>query len=321
LSQESKTIRKLAAILVADVVGYSRLIEADEAGTLDVLRQRRKDVLDPTVREHGGRIVKVMGDGVLVEFASAVNAVKAAIALQARMDAANEGLPQARRILLRIGINLGDVIGEGSDIYGEGVNIAARLETLAEPGGLCISAKVHQEVRGRIDVAMTDMGEQALKNIDCPVRVYRLNPSDSGGRPNPVPTSKPSIAVLPFTNMSGDPEQEFFSDGITEDIITELSRFRDLMVIARNSSFAFKGASVSISRVARELGVTYVLEGSVRRSGNRVRITAQLIDAQSGSHIWADRYDREIIDMFAVQDEITQKIVGMLTVGLEDDAL
>jgi TolB-like protein/tetratricopeptide (TPR) repeat protein len=313
--------RRLAAILVADMVGYSRLVEADEAGTLAALKERRKIILEPLVKEHHGRIVKLMGDGVLVEFASAVNAVKAALALQGQMDAANQGLPEARRILLRIGINLGDVIGEGSDIYGEGVNIAARLEMLAEPGGLCISAKVHDEVRGRIDAEMIDMGEQALKNMDRLVRAYRLKPRDSGKRTSPPPPGKPSIAVLPFTNMSGDPEQEFFSDGITEDIITEISRFRDLMVIARNSSFAFKGASVSIAKVARELGVGYVLEGSVRRSGNRVRITAQLIEAQSGGHIWAERYDREIADMFAVQDEITQKIVGMLAVGLEDDAL
>jgi adenylate cyclase len=315
--------RRLAAIVVADVVGYSRLMEADEAGTLRALKERRKSILEPTIRGHGGRLVKVMGDGVLVEFGSAVNAVTAAIALQKKMAGRNEGEPEARRVVLRIGINLGDVIGEGSDIYGEGVNIAARLEALAEPGGICISGKVHDEVRGKIDAVMDDMGENRLKNIERPVRAFRIpverTSSESGAKP--ARREKPSIAVLPFTNMSGDPEQEYFSDGITEDIITEISRFRDLMVIARNSSFAFKGAPISIAKVAGELGVAYLLEGSVRRSGNRVRITAQLIDADTGGHIWAERYDREITDMFAVQDEITQKIVGMLAVGLEDDAL
>jgi TolB-like protein len=317
--------RRLAAIMVADVVGYSRLMEQDEAATLSALRDRWKSVLAPVIAAHGGRIVKTMGDGALIEFASAVNAVASALDLQRRMTEANRTLPESRRILLRIGINLGDVVGEGADIYGEGINVASRLESLAEPGGICISGKVEEELHGKIEAACEDMGEIRLKNIARPIRTYRIGPAGGertaprAGRPRK--DEKPSIAVLPFTNMSGDPEQEYFSDGITEDIITELSRFRELMVIARNSSFAYKGGAVSIAKVGHELGVAYVLEGSVRRAGNRVRITAQLVDASSGSHIWADRYDREITDMFAVQDEITQKIVGMLAVGLEEDAL
>lgn len=317
--------RRLAAIMVVDVVGYSRLMEQDEAATLLALKERWKSILGPVTSAHGGRTVKMMGDGALVEFTSAVKAVAAALDLQRKMVEANRELSEARHIVLRIGINLGDVVGEGADIYGEGVNIAARLESLAEPGGICISAKVHDELHGKIAAASEDMGELQLRNIARPVRAYRIGPAPTSrntGSTSPArKDGKPSIAVLPFTNMSGDPEQEYFSDGITEDIITEISRFRDLMVIARNSSFAYKGAPVSVAKVGRELGVAYVLEGSVRRSGNRVRITAQLVDAQTGSHIWAERYDREITDMFAVQDEITQKIVGMLAVGLEDDAL
>lgn len=317
--------RRLAAIMVADVVGYSRLMEQDEAATIAAVRDRRKSILEPLISAHGGRIVKTMGDGVLIEFASAVNAVASALDLQRKMTDANRELPESRHILLRIGINLGDVVGEGPDIYGEGVNVASRLESLAEPGGVCISAKVQEELPGKIHAASEDMGEIQLKNIARPIRVYHIGPATRDrAAPSTSPVrkdDKPSIAVLPFTNMSGDPEQEYFSDGITEDIITEISRFRNLIVIARNSSFAYKGGATSIAKVGRELGVAYVLEGSVRRSGNRVRITAQLVDARSGSHIWADRFDREITDMFAVQDEITQKIVGMLAVGLEDDAL
>ncbi len=322
---EGPVERRLAAIMVADVVGYARLLEQDEAATLSALRDRRKSVLEPVISAHGGRIVKMMGDGTLVEFASAVNAVASALDLQRKMADANREVPEPQHIVLRIGINLGDVVGEGADIYGEGVNVAARLEALAEPGSICISAKVHEELHGKIDAASEDMGELQLKNIARPVRAYRIDPAQlrrSAAPAGPArKDTRPSIAVLPFANMSGDPEQEYFSDGITEDIITEISRFRDLMVIARNSSFAFKGAPVSIVKVGRELGVAYILEGSVRRSGNRVRITAQLVDAQTGSHIWAERYDREITDMFAVQDEITQKIVGMLAVGLEEDTL
>ena len=314
---EAPVQRRLAAILAADVVGYSRLMGEDEAGTLAALKARRKDVLEPLVNCHRGRIFKVTGDGVLVEFGSAVSAVQCAVDLQQGMAAANADLPQDRCIVLRIGVNIGDVMVEGSDLYGDGVNIAARLEAIAEPNGILVSGTAYDYVRNKVKVAFNDLGAQNLKNIAEPVRVYRVigTPTVSVAVPKSA-ADKPSIAVLPFTNMSGDPEQEYFSDGITEDIITEISRFRNLLVIARNSSFIYKGAPVSIAKVARELGVTYILEGSVRRSGNRVRITAQLIDAQVGSHIWAERYDREIIDMFAVQDEITQKIVGMLAVGL-----
>jgi TolB-like protein len=315
--------RRLAAIMAADVVGYSRLMGVDEAGTLAALRARWKDVLTPAVARHRGRVVKVMGDGVLVEFASAVDAVECAVAVQAGFGAANEGVAEDRRIVLRIGINLGDVIVEGADLYGDGVNIAARLEGVAEPGGIAVSAKVFAEVRGKVSAEFADAGEVALKNIAGTVRAFRVvadMPGEAEPR-SPAPPSKPSIAVLPFTNMSGDPDQEFFSDGITEDIITELSRFRDLFVIARNSSFTFKGRAVNVKQVGRELGVNYALEGSVRRAGNRVRITAQLIDCETGNHVWADRFDGDLADVFAVQDEITRKIVGMLTVGLENDAL
>ena len=317
---EQRVQRRLAAIMVADVVGYSRLMEADEAGTLAALKERRTAILQPTVRAHGGRIVKFMGDGVLVEFASAVNAVAAAIELQGKMAHANAGLPEARRIVLRIGINLGDVIGEGSDLYGDGVNIAARLEALAEPGGVCISAKVHDEMRGKGDHAFEDMGEVELKNIANPVRVFRVA---DGAVPGATGASfslpdKPSIAVLPFTNMSGDPEQQYFSDGITEDIITELSRSRSLFVIARNSSFQFRDKAVDVRRIARDLGVRYVVEGSVRKMGSRIRITAQLIDAVPGNHLWSERFDRGIEELFDVQDELTQTIVATVAGRLED---
>ena len=305
--------RRLAAIVVADVVGYSRLMEADETGTLAALKERRQAILEPVVRAHGGRIVKFMGDGVLIEFASAVNAVKAALELQAKFVDANEALPENRRIVLRIGINLGDVIGEGSDIYGDGVNIAARLEGLAEPGGVCISAKVHDEVRGKIEAAFGDLGEHQLKNIAAPVRAFAAKPGGAAPvEPPPVPTDKPSIAVLPFHNMSGDPEQEYFSDGIAEDIITALSKLRWFFVIARNSTFGYKGKAPDVRQVARDLGVRYVLEGSVRKSGDRLRVTSQLIDARSGSHVWAERYDRSVTDLFAVQDEITENVVASI---------
>ena len=303
--------RRLAAIAVADVVGYSRLMEADEAGTLAALKQRRTGILDPVVRAHGGRIVKLMGDGVLIEFASAVNAVKAALELQNKFAEANGAVDENRRIVLRIGINLGDVIGEGSDIYGDGVNIAARLETLAEPGGICISAKVHDEVRGKIEAAFDDGGEQQLKNIASPVRIYRQRMTAQRLAPLALP-AKPSIAVLPFTNMSNDPEHESFADGLTEDLITDLSRHAGLFVIARNSTFAYKGKSVDVRRIAGDLGVRYLLEGSARRASGRVRINVQLIDAIGGGHLWAERFDRDLDDIFAVQDEVTAKIVEAL---------
>jgi len=303
--------RRLAAIMVADVVGYSRLMEADEAGTLAVLKDRRKGILEPVVKAHGGRIVKVMGDGVLVEFASAVNAVQGAIELQKQMVAANEGVDEERRVELRIGINLGDVIGEGSDIYGEGVNIAARLEPLAEPGGIVISGQAHDAVRGKLAAGFDEMGAQQLKNISTPVRVYRIQ---SAAKPvasvlaadRPI---KPSIAVLPFVNMSGDPEQAYFADGITEDIITELARFSSLVVIARNSSFQYRDHSKDMRKIGKELGARYLVEGSVRRLGSQVRITAQLIDAMSGNHLWAERYDRSIDQLFAMQDEVVRAVV------------
>ena len=315
---EARVQRRLAAILAADVVGYSHLMEQDEAGTLAALKARRRDVLAPVVARHQGRIVKVMGDGVLVEFASAVDAVQCAVELQKGFANANESVPDTRRIVLRVGINLGDVIVEGSDLYGDGVNLAARLEAIAEPGGMCVSAKVFAEVRGKVDISFNDLGEQTLKNIAQPQRVYgamvngqKLAPAPSERRPESLALpSKPSIVVLPFSNLSGDAEQEYLTDGLTEDIITGLSRVRGLFVIARNSAFAYKGQAVAVTQVARDLGVRYVLEGSVRKSGHRVRISAQLVDATSGHHVWVEKFDRELIDIFDLQDEITRNVVA-----------
>jgi TolB-like protein len=311
---EEHVERRLAAILAADVVGYSRLMEANEERTHSALRQHRREFFDPTVAKHGGRIFKVMGDGFLVEFVSAVNAVKAALELQGTLATANAELPEDRRIVLRIGINLGDVIGEGSDIYGEGVNIAARLEPLAEPGGICVSAKVHDEVRGKANCGFEDMGQQTLKNIARPVRIYRLHSGEGAALLTQSLTlpDKPSIAVLPFTNMSNEPEHECFVDGLTEDLITDLSRNAGLFVIARNSTFAYKGKSLDVRRIASDLGVRYLLEGSARRAADRVRINVQLIDAIGGGHMWAERFDRDLEDIFAVQDEVTGKIVEAL---------
>jgi adenylate cyclase len=309
---EEPVQRRLAAILAADVVGYSRLMEFDEAGTLAALKARRRDVLGPLIAKYRGRLVKVMGDGVLVEFASAVNAVQCALDLQRGTDEANATLPESRRIILRIGINLGEVILEGSDLYGDGVNVAARLEALAEPGGVCISSKVHEEVRGKIDVAFADMGEQQLKNIAAPVRAYRLQSGVAATERRQSASNKPSIAVLPFANLSDDKEQQFVSDGITEDIITELARFRQMQVLARNSSFRYRGSDLDMIRVGRELGVHYLVEGSVRRIGARIRITAQLIDAKSGHHLWAEKFDRDQDDIFAVQDQVVRTIVATL---------
>jgi TolB-like protein/class 3 adenylate cyclase/tetratricopeptide (TPR) repeat protein len=314
--------RRLAAVLMADVVGYGRLMEADEAGTLAALQQRRASILQPTVRAHGGRVVKIMGDGALIEFASVVEAVAGALELQRRMAEANEALPEPRRIVLRVGVNLGDVIGEGGDIYGDGVNIAARLESLAEPGGVCVSANVCEEVRGKLAASFEDIGEQAVKSLSRPIRACRVRPGtaadgDAPARPPPSLPDKPSIAVLPFQNMGGDPEQEYFADGMVEDIITELARLRSLFVIARNSSFAYKGRAVDVKRVGRELGVRYVLEGSVRRAGDRVRITGQLIDASTGAHLWADRFDGELADVFDLQDRVTASVVGAIAPKLE----
>jgi adenylate cyclase len=315
-----RVMRKLAAIMAADVVGYSRLMEADEAGTLAALKDRRKAVIEPTIHSHSGRIVKFMGDGVLVEFASAVNAVSAAIALQRSMAIANGRIPDDRHIVLRVGINLGEVVGEGWDIYGDGVNIAARLEGVCEPHCVCISGKVFEEIAGKLtsaDAALTieDMGELTLKNISRPIRAYLIRPEPGSGRSADAATGRdprPSIAVLPFTNMSGDTEQEYFVDGMTEDIITELSRFRTLFVIARNSSFTFKGKAVDVRAAGQRLGARYVIEGSIRKAGSRLRVTAQLIDTDSGNHVWSERYDRELADIFAIQDELTAAIVGVV---------
>ncbi len=317
--------RRLAAIMATDVVGYSRLIRADEEGTLAALKALRADLIDPKIAEHHGRIVKLMGDGMLVEFASVVDAVHAAVETQQAVTDHNSDVPVDKRIELRIGVNLGDVVIDGDDIQGDGVNVAARLENLAEPGGICVSGKVFEEVRDRTELSFEDLGEQEFKNIDRPVRAWRWAADGSAAvvsrqadEPLPLP-DKPSIAVLPFVNMSGDPEQEYFSDGITEDIITELSRFNELAVIARNSTFHYKGQSPKVQDVGRELRVRYVVEGSVRKVGNRVRVTAQLIDVASGNHIWAERYDRDLEDIFAVQDELTRSIVTSLAAQLGKD--
>jgi len=309
--------RQLSAILAADVAGYSRLIGLDEQGTLARLKELRRTVIDPKISEHRGRIVKTMGDGLLVQFASAVDAVNCAVEIQRHTAEQNSGAEEERRIEFRMGINLGDVVVDGDDIHGEGVNIAARLEALSQPGGICVSASVHDQVRDKLEVDFADAGEQLLKNIARPVRVYRCKSWTGHKRTAPTPNDKPSIAVLPFDNISGDPDQTYFSDGITEDIITELSRFRSLSVIARNSSFAFRKERIDINEIARRLRVQFVLEGSVRRAGNRVRITAQLINALTGAHLWAERYDRELKDIFAVQDEVVRTVVATVAGRLE----
>jgi adenylate cyclase len=305
--------RRLAAILAADVAGYSRLMGADEEGTHDRLKAHRRELVDPKISEHSGRIVKTTGDGMLVEFPSVVDAVRCAAELQRAMLDRDAGMPEDRRIRFRIGINVGDVIVEDDDIFGDGVNVAARLEALSDPGGLCISRMVRDQIRDKLAYAFEDLGEQSVKNIARPVRVYRVRDAVSKSTPAqpPLPLpDKPSIAVLPFQNMSGDPEQEYFADGMVEDIITELSRFRALFVIARNSTFTYKGKAVDVRQVARELGVRYVVEGSIRKAGNNVRVTAQLIDAVTGNHLWAERYDRTLEDVFAVQEEVTRNIVA-----------
>src|SRR5215471_17620943 len=302
------TLRKLAAILAADIAGYNRLMGLDEVGTAKALRDHRA-AIDPILAGHGGRIFKTTGDGVLVEFSSIVAAVESSLAVQKLMAERNADVPEDRRMLFRIGINLGDVLIEGDDILGDGVNVAARLEGIAEPGGICISDDAYRQVRGKLDVAFEDAGEQQLKNIAQPLRVYRIRSDVTAKLQPPLPLpSKPSIAVLAFQNMSGDLEQEYFADGIAEDIITMLSRSQSLFVIARNSSFTYKGRAVDVKQIARELGVRYVLEGSVRRAGDRLRINAQLVDAVTGNHLWAERYDRSPADIFAVQDEITEAV-------------
>jgi adenylate cyclase len=307
--------RRLAAILAADVAGYSRLMGADEEGTLERLKALRHELIDPKIAEHHGRIVKTTGDGMLVEFASVVDAVRCAVAVQQAMPERHTGVGADSRIELRVGINLGDVIVEGDDLYGDGVNIAARIETLADPGSVFVSYTVYDHVRDRLPFAFEDLGEQQVKNIARPVRVYRLRDPDAAKSPSapalPLP-DKPSIALLPFANMSGDPEQEYFADGMVEEIITALSRIRWLFVIARNSSFTYKGRAVDVKQVSRELGVRYVLEGSVRKGGNRVRITAQLIDATNGAHLWADRFDGLLEDVFELQDKVAISVAGVI---------
>jgi adenylate cyclase len=319
--------RRLAAILAADVVGYSRLIRADEEGTLAALKALHSELIDPKLREHRGRTVKLMGDGMLVEFASVVDAVRAATATQSALAERNAAVPESQRIDLRIGVNLGDVVIDGDDIHGDGVNVAARLEGLAAPGGICISEAVYEQVRDRTSLAFEDLGLREVKNIDRPVRVWRwLSGQDVAvadpalaEKPLALP-DKPSIAVLPFDNMSGDPEQGYFADGITEDIITEISKISELFVISRNSTFTYKGRAAKVQDVSRDLGVRYVLEGSVRKAGERVRVTAQLIDGHTGGHVWAERYDRGLADIFAVQDDVTAEIVRALEVRLVDAA-
>src|SRR3954451_3871591 len=309
--------RRLAAILAADVVGYSRLIERDERGTLERLGAYRKELVEPLLAEHRGRIIKLMGDGALCEFASVVDAVACAVAIQRDMAERETEMLEEERLRFRIGINLGDVVREADgDLYGDGVNIAARLEGVAEPGGIVVSGTAYDHLQGKLDCRLASLGDQHLKNIERAVRAYRVEL----GTPIPIapvplaPPDKPAVAVLPFDNMSGDPEQAYFSDGITEDVITELSRFRELLVIARNSSFAFRGKAADVREIGRALGAGYVVEGSVRRAGERVRITAQLIDAGSGAHLWAERYDRPLEDVFAVQDEIARGIVATVAV-------
>ena len=324
--------RKLAAIVAADVVGYSRLMGRDESGTLARLREHRQQRLEPVLARHGGRLVKLTGDGALAEFPSAVNALSAAIEFQQAMAEANREQPADGAIVFRVGLHLGDLIVDGDDLYGDGVNVAARLEAEAPPGGIVVSGAVHDFVGDRIKARVDDLGNLALKNIERPVQAFEVNwdatdwkvsalatvaPSTSSIEvPLPLP-DKPSIAVLPFQNMSGDPEQEYFADGIVEDIITALSRFKSLFVIARNSSFTYKGKVVDVRVVARELGVRYVLEGSIRRAGSRVRVTAQLIDSSSGSHVWADKYDGPIEDLFELQDQITEAVVGVLEPAIQ----
>ncbi len=318
---EERAKRRLAAILAADVVGYSRLMRADEAGTLTQLRSLRNELIDPKIAEYGGRIVKTTGDGILIEFASAVDAVQYAVAVQEAMNPRNADLPQERRMEIRIGINVGDVVVEGEDLFGDGVNVAARLEGLAESGGICVSGNAYEQVRDKLRSRFEDLGEQHVKNIDRPVQAYRviLHTDDlaktTGAQGDTTPLShaeKPSIAVLPFANMSGDREHDYFADGMVEDIITGLARIRWLTVIARNSTFAYKGKSPDVRKVGRELAVRYVVEGSVRKAGNNVRISAQLIEARTGGHLWAERFSGTLDDVFELQDQITAGVVAAI---------
>src|ERR1700686_182529 len=315
--------RRLAAILAADVAGYSRLMGADEEGTHERLKAVRRQLVDPKISEHHGRIVKTTGDGLLVEFASVVDAVRCAVAVQHAMPERNTSVAADSRIELRIGINLGDVIVEGDDLYGDGVNIAARIEALADAGGVFVSNTVHDHVRDRLPFVFEDLGEQQVKNITRPVRVYRVRDAAATSPSAPAPPAlplpdKPSIAVLPFANMSGDPEQEYFADGMVEEIITALSQIRWLFVIARNSTFTYKGHPVDVKQVGRELGVRYVLEGSVRKAGQQVRITGQLIDALTGTHLWASRFDGSLEDIFELQDKVAVSVAGVIEPALQE---
>jgi TolB-like protein/class 3 adenylate cyclase len=309
-------IRKLAAVLAADVVGYSRLMGEDEAGTAKIVRERR-EAATPIVRSFGGRLVKTMGDGVLLEFRSVVAAVECAIAIQKMMAERNAALPEAKRILYRVGVNLGDILIDGDDILGDGVNIAARLEGIADPGGVCVSGTAYEQVRGRIEAEFVDLGEKALKNIARSVHAFSVTWDRNAPRPHETPPrlmlpDKPSIAVLPFQNMSGDPEQDYFADGMVEDIVTGLSRIKWLFVIARNSSFVYKGKAIDVRQAGRELGVRYLLEGGVRKSGARVRINAQLVEAETGAHLWAEKFDGALNDIFDLQDQITDRVVAVV---------
>jgi TolB-like protein len=315
---EERVERRLAAIMAADVVGYSRLMGADEEGTLASLRTLRRELIHPKFDQHKGRIVKTTGDGMLVEFASVVDAVRCAVEMQREMVVRNLGVPNDQRIEIRVGINLGDIIVEDGDIFGDGVNVAARLEALAEPGGICVSRVVRDQGRDKLDFSFDDMGEQAVKNIARPVRVFHVRVTESAIAPpeSPTPTlalpDKPSLVVLPFQNMSGDPEQEYFVDGMVEEITTAIARLPWLFAIARNSAFTYKGRAVDVKQVAQELGVRYVLEGSVRKAGNRVRIAGQLIDTTTGAHIWAARFDGALDDIFELQDQVASSVAGAI---------
>jgi adenylate cyclase len=319
---EQHVERRLAAILAADVVGYSRLMAADEEGTLARLNAHRREFLEPTIAEHRGRVVKRTGDGILIEFGSAVDATRCAVQTQQGMAKRNESVPADQRIEMRIGIHVGDIIIEEGDIFGDGVNVAARLEGIAQPGGISISEDAWRQVRGKVTATFVDTGEQSLKNIPSPLRVYRVEfgneRATSAARPTLSSHDKPSIAVLPFENLSGDSEQDYFCDGLVDDILTSLSKLAGLRVIARNSSFSYKGRSVDVRDAAKRLGVQYILEGSVRKSGNRIRISVQLIDAKDGTHLWAERYDRAIDDIFAIQDEITLVLATEMQVKLTE---
>jgi adenylate cyclase len=312
--------RRLAAIVAADVVGYSRLMGRDERGTLAALKAVRRDVIDPRIAAHNGRIVKTTGDGLLLQFASVLDAVRCVIDVQGALASHAAATPEDRRIVLRMGVNLGDIIVEGDDILGDGVNIAARLQEIAAPGGICVSNRVHDDIGEKIDVRFTDRGQRSLKNIERPIRVWSWSPAAAGEDEAFAALAlpdKPSIAVLPFANLSGQPEQEYFADGVVEDIITALSRNKALFVIARNSSFAYKGQSPDIREVGRALGVRYVLEGSIRKAGERVRITGQLIDAASGAHSWADRFEGGLDDIFELQDQVSARVVNAIAPVLE----